>query len=147
MSGGFKKFMENEKREKTFQFISNIFSNSLWGSIKFWGFLSLTLFSLYKTVTYENKFPVNCGVIENMEIVDCECNGENSLRYHLFVNVNNKIEDLTIPKNIYDKYSKLYESDKNVKYCDSDTDNGFIFLICITVLLGIITLVYLINLE
>jgi hypothetical protein len=145
---GFGEYFKNEKRKSTISFFSNIFgsifSKKAWFFIAFWIFLVATFGAFYKTITFENKFPVECGKIVNMEIVEGE--NSNMTDYHIFIQVTSThIEDLEVKKNVYTKYEKLFETNKNLSYCESYTDKMFIFFCFVTGILIIITLVFLIS--
>lgn len=142
----FKEHLKLERRNLTLNFIKKYFGfsyqNFNWNIIKFWLFLILTLFVLYKTLTFENKFPVECGKIVNCEKIQCNsCN--KTFKYHIFIK-NNKgiLEDLIVGGDVYGKYEKLWQIHKNVEYCESFTDKNYIFLIIIIILFTITTIIY-----
>lgn len=143
---GFGEHFKNERREKTLALIKNffgaLFSKKAWFFIAFWGFLFLTLYSLYKTLTFENKFPVECGKIENFEILS---DGNGRPEHHIFIATPKGIEDLEVIESVYNKYEKLYKTDNNVKYCQSYIDKSFVFYWIVTGILAIITIVFLVS--
>ncbi len=142
---GFEEFFRNEKRIKTINFLKNvfgsIFSKKAWYFIAFWVFLFITFYTFYKTLTFKNKFPVECGKIINFEILT-DINGKNV--HHFFVETPNGIEDKVVIESIYNKYLALQKTNPESKYCESYTDNLYVFEIFLIFLFSIITIVYLV---
>ena len=150
MTSGFKEHFKSEKRIKTIAFISNffskifgyVFSKKTFFFIMFWGCLGLTLALFYHTLMFDNKFPIICGKIIMME--ERQVNGN-----YGFITIQNSdiIDDFGVSEKEYKKYEELYNKNINTEYCDTYINNGFIFMIILTVISAIITLVYLIKLA
>ncbi len=143
---GFGEYFKNEKRKSTISFFSNIFgslfSAKAWFFIAVWIFLVATVVSFYKTIIFENKFPVECGNVIKMEEIEDEHN--NQTGYHIFIKTNSKIEDLEVKENIYKKYDALFKADKTTSFCESYTDNMFIFFCFVTGIFALLTIIFLV---
>lgn len=139
---GFGEFFKNEKRKNTIGFFRDFFNKESWYFILFWLFLASSIYGLYKILTFENKFIVECGKIIKTE-KEVKQNNNGLLTHHLFVENNkNQINDIVVDVSTYDKYEKLLKSEKDIIYCYSFINNIFVFYIILTVLIFIIAIVF-----
>ncbi len=146
---GFKEFLKNERKNKTVELIKNIFSSIFnkknWLYVSFWFFLILTLGLFYQTLTFDNKFPVNCGKIIQFEKTKYISEGKENFNYKFFVQTPKNIEEIDIKQEIYEKYEASYNTNNKIDYCDSYTNKAYVFFIFLTIISFIITIVYLIR--
>jgi hypothetical protein len=147
---GFGEYFKNEKRKNTIgffrDFFKTFFNKESWYFILFWLFLASSVYGLYKILTFENKFNVDCGKIIKVEKESNLINSEIIIHYHFFVENNkNQINDIEVGELVYNKYEKILESEKDTTFCYSFINKIFIFYIVLTVLIFIIAIVFLLN--
>ena len=100
-------------------------------------FFTSTMSLAYYVFTYENKFPLICGTIVNMENKQIE----KREYYYIYINTGKTIEDFEISKTLYDKYLIPYKTNNNVQYCDTVMDSKFIFFIVLLFFLVVISFI------
>ena len=150
MSSGFKEYFKNEKRSKTIGFIGNFFSTifktlfgkRIWYFLIFWGCLGLTLTMFYKTLMFENKFSLVCN-----KIISIRIDSTNGYQGYLTIENNKIITNVNLFKKDYKNYEDLLKTNPATEYCEDVMNNEFMFYILLNVIVGIITLVYLIKLS
>lgn len=146
---GFKEYFEKEKRKNTLNFFgklfnsffTSIFSKKVWAFIAFWIFLVAAMYSLYITLTFKNKYPVECGTIQSFEVHYVDDNDTST--YHIFVKTPNGLEDFSVSKPIFLKYEKQFKTNNNIQYCESYIEKTFLFYCFLTAILAIISIVFL----
>ena len=145
---GFKEHFRNEKRANTIKFIKNLFNNfGNYGDktkffILFWIFLVSTFVLFYNTLMFENKHPLECGTIYDMNYHE---NTEHEKSYHIFIKTPTTIESYNVSKYKWDQYSTLFKSSKNVEYCDTYLDKRYLFMIILTIFLALLSFIYFIK--
>ncbi len=141
----FNEFLKNEKRKTFYRFIENMFGSSFWDWVFFWIFLTATMVGVYNIFIYENKKTTICENVIKINKDKCQCSSSDGYEYLIYIKNKNVIEEVNISSEKYYEIEKKLSNNESYTYCYTYVDKFYIYLIIITIVLGIIAFVFLVR--